>query len=65
MKAVWYEKFGPAVEVLQVGEMPDAEPAAGEVRVKMAASGVNPVDVKRRLGGRGEMTSPRVVPGTF
>lgn len=62
MKAVWYEKFGPADQVLQVGEMPDSEPAAGEVCVKLAASGVNPVDVKRRLGGRGEMTSPRVVP---
>lgn len=62
MKAVWYERFGAAEEVLQHGELPDPEPAAGEVRVKLAVSGVNPVDVKRRLGGRGEMSAPQVVP---
>ena len=62
MKAVWYEKFGPADEVLQFGELPDPEPAADEVLVRLETSGVNPVDVKRRLGGRGEMSAPRVVP---
>ena len=62
MKAVWYEKFGPAEEVLTYGELPDPEPAVGEVRVRVTLSGVNPVDVKRRQGGRGEMTAPRVVP---
>lgn len=62
MQAVWYEEFGSAAEVLQFGELPTPEPAAGEVRVRLAVSGVNPVDVKRRQGGRGEMTAPRVVP---
>lgn len=62
MQAVWYEKFGAAAEVLQFGELPTPEPEAGEVRVRLAVSGVNPVDVKRRQGGRGEMTAPRVVP---
>lgn len=62
MKAAWYEKFGSANEVLQCGELPDPEPAAGEVRVRLSFSGVNPVDVKRRLGGRGEMSAERVIP---
>ena len=62
MKAIWYEKLGTASDVLQYGDMPHPEPAAGEVRVKIAVSGVNPIDVKRRQGGRGSMTSPRVVP---
>jgi len=62
MQAVWYEEFGPAAEVLHCGELPDPQPAAGEVRVRLALSGVNPIDVKRRLGGRGEMSAPRVVP---
>jgi len=62
MQAVWYEKFGPADETLCYGELPDPEPMAGEVRVRLAMSGVNPIDVKRRQGGRGEMTAPQVVP---
>ena len=62
MKSVWYEKLGPATSVLEYGDMPDPEPEAGEVRVKLAVSGVNPIDVKRRLGGRGELSAPRIVP---
>ncbi len=62
MQAVWYENFGPADEAICYGELPDPEPTAGEVRVRLAVSGVNPIDVKRRQGGRGEMSAPRVVP---
>ncbi len=62
MHAASYTKFGPAAEVLAIGELPDPAPSSGEVRIRVEASGVNPVDVKRRLGGRGEMTSERVVP---
>ena len=62
MKAIWYEQLGPAGEVLQFGEMDDPQPATNEVRVRLVTSGVNPVDVKRRLGGRGGMSAPRVVP---
>jgi NADPH:quinone reductase-like Zn-dependent oxidoreductase len=50
MKAAWFEKFGPAREVLVVGEKPTPEPRAGEVRVRLYASGVNPSDVKKRAG---------------
>ena len=48
MKAAWYERQGPPREVLVVGEMPDLVPASGEVRIRVAASGVNPGDVKKR-----------------
>ncbi|MBL6945393.1 MAG: NADPH:quinone reductase [Rhodospirillales bacterium] len=62
MQAAWYSEFGPAEDVLEVGEMDDPQPGPGEVRVRIAVSGVNPVDVKRRRGGRGDMPAPRVVP---
>ncbi|MCH7538426.1 MAG: NADPH:quinone reductase, partial [Proteobacteria bacterium] len=48
MRAAWFESFGAAADVLQVGklETPVAEP--GEVLVRMHTSGVNPSDVKKR-----------------
>ena len=48
MRAAWYEKQGPAREVLVVGEMPDPRPGPGEVRIRIAASGINPGDIKKR-----------------
>ncbi|WP_037370921.1 NADPH:quinone reductase [Salipiger mucosus] len=64
MKAVWYEGFGPASEVLQYGDLPDPEPAQGEVLIRLHATGVNPSDVKLRAGARpgAVMQYPRVVP---
>jgi len=63
MRAAWYEKQGPAREVLQVGEMPDPTPAAGEVRIRVAASGINPGDTKKRGDAFGiGMPYPRVIP---
>jgi NADPH:quinone reductase len=62
MRAAWYEKVGPAREVLEVGEMPDPEPGRGEVRVRIHASGVNPSDTKRRSGATEGMTFPRIIP---
>ena len=63
MKAAWYEKQGPAREVLVVGEIPDPIPAAGEVRIRIAASGINPGDVKKRSDAFGVgMPYPRVIP---
>ena len=61
MKAVWYESNGPADEVLVYGDMADPAPAAGEVLVRLHASGVNPSDVKARAGSR-PMGFPRVIP---
>jgi hypothetical protein len=48
MRAAWYENQGAARDVLVVGEMPDPSPAAGEVRIRIVASGINPGDVKKR-----------------
>ena len=62
MKAAWYERNGPAREVLQVGALPDPVPAPGEVLVRVHLSGVNPSDVKSRAGARGGMAFPRIVP---
>jgi NADPH2:quinone reductase len=63
MKAAWYEKQGPARDVLVVGEMDDPEPGAGEVCIRVAASGVNPGDVKKREDAFGiGMPYPRVIP---
>lgn len=50
MRAAWYAKNGEARAVLMVGELPTPAPAPGEVRVKLATSGVNPSDVKSRSG---------------
>ena len=61
MRAAWYERNGPAREVLELGTMPDPEPGPGEVRVRIAASGVNPSDWKTRSGSR-PMPAPRVIP---
>ncbi|HEX8878781.1 MAG TPA: NADPH:quinone reductase [Candidatus Acidoferrum sp.] len=63
MKAAWYEKQGPAREVLVVGEMPEPVPAAGEVRIRIEASGINPGDIKKRQNAFGYgMAYPRVIP---
>ena len=62
MKAVWYTKAGKAADVLQIGELDDPMPVAGEVLVKIKASGINPSDVKIRAGARGELQFPRVIP---
>lgn len=63
MRAAWYERKGPAHEVLVVGEMDAPQPAPGEVRIRVEASGVNPGDVKKREGWLGfPMSYPRVIP---
>jgi NADPH2:quinone reductase len=63
MRAAFYEKMGPAREVLQIGEMPETAPVAGVVRVRVRASGVNPSDVKMRLGtGSAASPYPRIIP---
>jgi NADPH2:quinone reductase len=51
MRAAFYERTGPASEVLQVGEVDLPEPGPGQVRVLISFSGINPTDVKTR--GRG------------
>jgi NADPH2:quinone reductase len=63
VKAAWYERQGPATDVLVVGEMETPEPGPGEVRIRVAASGINPGDVKKRQDAfRVGMPFPRVIP---
>ena len=50
MRAAWYEAFGPAQEVLQVGDIDAPSPGPGEVLVRLHTSGVNPSDTKKRSG---------------
>ena len=64
MRAVWYERTGPAAEVLTYGEMPTPVAGTGEVRIKLEASGVNPADVGRRGGSYRAMEYPRVIPNS-
>lgn len=63
MKAAWYEQQGAARDVLTVSEMDEPQPRAGEVRIRVAASGVNPGDVKKRQNAFGVgMPYPRIIP---
>jgi NADPH2:quinone reductase len=62
MRAAFYDVNGKAADVLQVGEVPTPAPGPGEVRVKLKTSGVNPSDVKGRLGLTRKMAFPRVIP---
>jgi NADPH2:quinone reductase len=61
MRAAYYQKLGPARDVLEVGEMPDPVPGPGEVRVRLRASGVNPSDVKTRGGNIARAGMPPLV----
>lgn len=45
MRAVRYARFG-APEVLELVEVPDVQPGPGQVRVRVQAAGLNPVDYK-------------------
>jgi NADPH2:quinone reductase len=49
VRVVQFERYG-GPEELRVAEAPTPQPAAGEVRVKIAAIGVNPADPKWRQG---------------
>src|SRR3954471_18903748 len=61
--AAWYDRPGPAAEVLEVGQMADPEPGQGEVRVRITVSGINPGDTKKRGDWVGHgMPYPRVIP---
>lgn len=65
MRAITYDRFGPAAEVLVLEGLPTPNPAPGEVLVKLHNSGVNPSDIRARAGGRPGVTKPpfpKIVP---
>jgi synaptic vesicle membrane protein VAT-1 len=49
MRQVWITKMG-APEVLEVREAPDPEAAAGQVRIRVRAAGINFADLMARIG---------------
>jgi NADPH2:quinone reductase len=61
MKAAYFEKTGPARDVLKQGELPDPSPKEGEVLVRVRVSGVNPSDVKTRGGSSGRAALGKVI----
>lgn len=65
MLAAWYETQGPAEKVLQFGEMPVPEPHANDVLIRLHYSCINPSDIKRRNGFRGQPHAfPRIIPNS-
>jgi len=62
MRAAWYTELGETF-VLNVGEQPLPDPQPGEIRVRLATSGVNPSDWKARKRGRdGTIPFPLIIP---
>lgn len=49
MRQIWIGKSG-APEVLEVRDAPDPEPGAGELRIRVHASGINFADILGRMG---------------
>jgi NADPH:quinone reductase len=63
MRAVIYERTGTPHDVLRLTSVRTPVPGPGEVRVKVAWSGVNPSDVKSRAGTRTQkLPFPRIIP---
>jgi NADPH:quinone reductase len=52
MRAVTYTRPGDP-SVLELVERPTPEPGAGEIRIRLLVSGVNPTDWKARSGATG------------
>ncbi len=62
MRAVVFTETGES-DVLQVVDREPGEPGAGEVRIRVVRSGVNPTDWKVRKGATGAgMAFPEIVP---
>ena len=62
MRAIRVREFGEP-EVLQIADVPDPEPAAGEVLVRIQAAGVNPFETYVRAGAYSELPGLPYTPG--
>ena len=63
MRAIVVRHFG-GPEVMQIEQVPDPAPSAGEVLVRVRAVGVNPVDVYMRAGTYGRKPALPYTPGS-
>ena len=63
MKAVVFDSFGDPEKVLQVRDVPVPKPKAGEVRVRMLASPINPSDLLMIRGQYGQRPPTPATPG--
>jgi NADPH2:quinone reductase len=64
MRAIWYTRQGVPAEVMQFGEQPSPHAGAGEVRVRLHASAVNPADSNRCVGRTYAMEGPLIIPNS-
>ena len=62
MKAAYYETTGNP-DVIQYGDLPTPEPKAGEVRVKVLAASLNPIDTYIRAGAVAMQLPKPFIPG--
>ncbi len=62
MRQIWITRAGPP-EVLAVRDAPDPQPAAGELRIRVEAAGVNFADIMGRMGAYPDLPPIPVVPG--
>ena len=62
MRQIWITRAGPP-EVLEVKEAPDPQPKAGELRIRVEASGINFADILGRMGLYPDQPPIPVVPG--
>ncbi len=62
MKAVYFNQNG-GLDVLEYGDLPDPEPAPGEVVVRLAAAALNRLDIWTREGWPGMKIEYPFIPG--
>lgn len=60
MKAVRIHEFG-GPEVMKYEDVPEPQPGSGEIRIRVIAAGVNPMDWKIRKGMVEEMPLPMIM----
>ncbi len=60
MKAIRIHEFGGS-EVLKYEDVPEPQPGPGEIRIKIIAAGVNPMDWKVRRGSISSLPLPMIM----